>query len=120
MGATQMNIRIEDEVKALGDQVLSEIGYTPTQAVRTLWEFAAANRGNPEALRRQLDEMAAMDLESEVRWERRRRAFSQADEPAQEFLATLGWDELPAYREVPYDELRAQALVGRMEEKGLW
>ena len=38
---TQMNVRIDAALKAAGDDALSSIGLTPTQAVRTLWELAA-------------------------------------------------------------------------------
>lgn len=41
MGNVQMNVRIDENVKALGDAVLAEAGYTPTDAVRLLWTFAA-------------------------------------------------------------------------------
>ena len=38
---TQMNVRMGSQLKLTGDEALSSIGFTPTQAVRTLWQYAA-------------------------------------------------------------------------------
>ena len=38
---TQMNVRISAHLKQAGDDALSSIGLTPTQAVRALWKLAA-------------------------------------------------------------------------------
>ena len=37
----QLNARLDRELKESGDAALSLIGFTPTQAVRALWEKAA-------------------------------------------------------------------------------
>lgn len=39
--SSQMNIRIDAALKERGDDALSSIGFTPTQAVRALWERAS-------------------------------------------------------------------------------
>ena len=38
---TQMNVRMGAHIKQAGDDALSSIGFTPTQAVRALWKYAA-------------------------------------------------------------------------------
>jgi len=38
---TQMNTRINPVLKAQGDSALAEIGLSPSQAIRALWEKAA-------------------------------------------------------------------------------
>ena len=38
---TQMNVRIDDELKTRGDAALARIGYGPSAAVRQLWTRAA-------------------------------------------------------------------------------
>lgn len=38
---TQMNVRISARLKQTGDDALLSIGFTPTKAVRTLWNYAA-------------------------------------------------------------------------------
>ena len=40
MSAVQMNIRLDSALKASGNAVIAELGYTPSQVVRALWEFA--------------------------------------------------------------------------------
>ena len=39
----QMNVRIPAELKREGDRRLSEMGLTPSQAVRRLYEFVVRN-----------------------------------------------------------------------------
>ena len=33
MGKTQMNVRLDEDVKTAGDKLFAELGYTPTQVV---------------------------------------------------------------------------------------
>lgn len=42
MAAVQMNVRLDSGLKRAGDHGLELMGYTPTQAVRRLWELAAS------------------------------------------------------------------------------
>lgn len=39
----QMNVRMDRQLKEAGDAVLAHIGMTPSQAVRTLWEYLVVN-----------------------------------------------------------------------------
>ena len=43
----QMNVRIDRQLKEEGDAVLTHIGMTPSQAVRTLWEYLVVNGRMP-------------------------------------------------------------------------
>ena len=43
----QMNVRIDRQLKEAGDAVLTHIGMTPSQAVRTLWEYLVVNGRMP-------------------------------------------------------------------------
>lgn len=47
---TQFNTRMPVELKREGDAALKSAGFTPSQAVRSLWEYAARNAGNPRAI----------------------------------------------------------------------
>ena len=76
---TQMNVRIGAQVKQTGDEALSSIGFTPTQAVRALWTYAA-QRGKA------LEEVKQFLLAAE-------RGSMQA-EPAPSVLKT-GWQIIP-------------------------
>lgn len=43
----QMNTRIDEELKELGDTALHRLGYTPSAAVRGLWRFVVDHEDNP-------------------------------------------------------------------------
>ena len=47
----QINARINRTLKERGDAALEHAGYTPSQAIRNLWDFAARNAHNPRAIR---------------------------------------------------------------------
>ncbi len=49
---TQMNVRIGASLKQNGDEALSSIGFTPTQAVRVLWQYAAQRGESLEEVKR--------------------------------------------------------------------
>ena len=40
MAAVQMNVRIDEGLKERGDEVFARAGFTPSQAVRAVWECA--------------------------------------------------------------------------------
>ena len=42
-----MNVRMDRQLKEAGDAVLAHIGMTPSQAVRTLWEYLVVNGRMP-------------------------------------------------------------------------
>ena len=54
MEATQMNVRLDRELKRAGDAVLAGHGYTPSCAVRALWEYLSVHAELPDALERVL------------------------------------------------------------------
>lgn len=47
----QMNTRIDENLKEVGDAVLRRLGYTPSAAVRGLWRFAVERQDDPAAVR---------------------------------------------------------------------
>ena len=46
----QVNVRMDSELKHAGDAALAEAGWSPTQAVRALWTYAAQHKGEPDAV----------------------------------------------------------------------
>lgn len=50
----QMNTRIGKDLKRRGDAALAKAGFTPSRAVRALWEFASKHEDDPEAIERYL------------------------------------------------------------------
>jgi len=47
---TQMNFRIDSELKKAGDLVLGQSGVTPSNLVRTTWEYLQRNMHVPDAV----------------------------------------------------------------------
>lgn len=45
--AVQMNTRLERSIKTGGDAVLSQCGYSPSQAVRALWTYLCDHQDVP-------------------------------------------------------------------------
>ena len=58
MAAAQVNARIDSALKESGDRALSSIGYTPTKAVRVLWEFCSKTAHDKKALKAAFEMLA--------------------------------------------------------------
>lgn len=63
---TQMNTRIDAELKEAGDAVLSRLGYTPSAAVRGLWRFVVDHQDDAAAVREVIEPGAASALSDEA------------------------------------------------------
>lgn len=48
---TQLNVRLNRDVKAVGDRALTSAGITPSQAVRSLWERLGQMAQSPREVR---------------------------------------------------------------------
>lgn len=55
MTTSQVNARIDSTLKEKGDRALSSIGYTPTQAIRSLWEFCSRAGHDKRALKSEFE-----------------------------------------------------------------
>lgn len=120
MDATvQLNARMSKALKESGDEALALIGFTPTQAIRALWE-KASRRGKDLEEVETLLRGAGKDLAN---------ASSDSDDALVESwtivertLASFSIDYSSYERpqNMPSDEeLLEQALYERMAEKGL-
>ncbi len=118
---TQMNTRIEQDLKQRGDAVLAEAGFSPSEAVRALWKFAVAHEREPKAITRIF---AIEDPEAEARREAALKKIEVLDRAKGDMSKTL--ERLgvtpEAVREASKTsdkELLEQALMERYEERGL-
>ena len=119
MQAAQLNVRLDSSLKHAVDGVLEELGLSPSQVVRTLWEYLVVNRELPCGLRsilRQgtLDEAAVASEQSED------VEHLGADLVASYYVA-LGLnpredDEACSY---DYEELREISAQEKMREWGM-
>lgn len=116
----QMNTRISRALKESGDAALARAGYSPSQAVRKLWSFAASNTHNPRAIQNLLeaeDEEAQSEAEEE-RTRRRKISFEGAN-IVRKGYEKLGIKPSEFTMNASYDELREYALLERLRERGL-
>ena len=107
---TQMNTRIDAELKAAGDAALAHLGYTPSAAVRGLWRFVVNHQDDAAAVREVIEPGAASALSDEA--SRKAAAISNLRSLYEQTACELGipskaeaelpsWDDL---REGWYDE----------------
>ena len=116
MPSVQMNVRIDESLKANGDRAFADLGLTPSHAVRALWEYASRNAGDKEALRTLMNSLAGPEDDS--RAERVIQARRGAN-LVNNLLAKHGLHLKDPYQEIPYEQLREEALIERFEEKEL-
>lgn len=111
---TQMNTRIDAELKRSGDAVLRTLGLTPSAAVRGLWAYLVREQEDPAALRRVVDPDAFGEDPSRGR----AHALSSLRERYAATAAALALDpSTPA--EVPsWDELRDAWYEERLGDEG--
>ena len=83
MAMVQMNVRIDEQLKAGGDAVLAHEGVTASEAVRALWRYLAAWEALPGPLAR-LVGRETLDAASES------KAASASPNPVDEFYAAMG------------------------------
>ena len=118
----QMNTRIGRSLKERGDAAIERAGMTPSQAVRKLWEFAACNAHNPRAIQNLLeveskDEAARNEAEEERA--RRREVVHRGANIYLEVCKQVGIDPSKFTADETYEELRENALLERLRERGL-
>lgn len=119
MATAQINARINIETKQRGDRALSEIGFTPTRAIRALWCFAGENLGNGEALRTMLEKLESAG-KPDATEDREKRVLLAESGPLifEQALEDLG-ATLQA-EDAPYDDLLEQAYIDKMTERGTY
>lgn len=115
--AVQMNTRISRSLKESGDAAFKRAGYSPSQAVRKLWEFAALHQHNPEAIRKALEFSESTDDQpSETVPANRADALRENLSVCARAYDALGIKPSAFTSEASYDELREYALMERLGE----
>lgn len=62
---TQMNTRIDVTLKEAGDAVLARLGYSPSAAVRGLWQFVVDHQDDAASVREVIEPGTATALSDE-------------------------------------------------------
>lgn len=113
MPTSQMNVRIDDDIRIKGNGAFDSVGWSPSQAARELWGFAARNRRNPRKLR---------ELQQFLQEEATQQRISLAETGPrilEELRTELGINQNAFDEQPSYDELREMALLDRLEERNL-
>ena len=112
---TQMNVRIDAALKDAGDEALSSIGFSPTQAVRALWSYAAKRGEQLDEVRRFLTRAEADGAAGGGAMQ----ALQAGWRIIPDGLASLGISE-SALSQVANDDvaLREAAMLDRASRKG--
>lgn len=106
----QMNTRIDVTLKEAGDAVLARLGYSPSAAVRGLWQFIVDHQDDAASVRKVIEPDAASALSDEAARKasaitRLRSLYAQTARelgiPGNDGADIPSWDDL---REDWYDE----------------
>lgn len=120
MSATQMNLRIDAQTKERGDAALAQAGYSPTQAVRAIWTFAAAHVHDPQAVKNLLLQAEPeSDYERETRKAAKRAVLKRCGTLCEQLASTVGPSVRQGLENVSDKEVRDGARWARWEERGL-
>lgn len=117
---SQINARIDAQLKTTGDAGLAAAGYTPTQAVRALWALATRFKNEPVKIRVALDpdgDVTPDDLaERKRRLEAVQRGAGLVDSLCKQYGLPGSSSDLAS---LSYRELRDVLMEGHFAEKGL-
>ena len=112
--SVQMNVRIGDRLKRAGDDVLLQLGMTPSAAVRGLWEFLVARQDDPEAVRAVIDPTTSQSVQDHKQM--RQRTMQAVRSRYGQLAISLGIEGAASAVELTWDELRDMVYDARLEE----
>ncbi len=110
---TQMNTRIDAELKAAGDAALSRLGYTPSAAVRGLWRFVVDHQDDAAAVHEVIEPDAASAHSDEA--VRKAAAISGLRSLYEQTACELGIPDRAEADLPPWDDLREGWYDERLE-----
>ena len=116
MQSGQLNVRMSESLRIEGNLALEAAGWTPSQAVRALWQFAAAHRNRPSEISDLLDKLK--DVQSPEKAARLALAAEGA-QIVEKGMREMGVDIIhPAPQSLlPYKELRDIVYDELVQEK---
>lgn len=121
MASTQMNVRIDETIKAAGDEVFARLGYNPTNIIRVIWEYAALNADNPDQIETMLRNVErALNPDADAERTRKMQLAEAGPKEFSRFLAKMGIDNMPKFtsESISPEDIREQAALDRAREKG--
>lgn len=118
----QMNIRIDPTLKDEGDSVFESIGWSPSQAVRALYETAVRHRYDVAALRSFLMGSEGEEASEPIAENSKLRIAEEGRRAADKAIKELGISKKAmqkVWTTTSDKELLEQARYERMVERGL-
>lgn len=115
----QVNARMDSDLKRAGDAALAKAGWTPTQAVRALWSFAAKHADDPEKIASAFtsDGVAeSVDVERAERIKQRRKLAARGPKLMEEAYRSVGMPWPPDSSPLSHEELKEAAFIDRFGE----
>lgn len=116
MAMTQMNVRIDEQLRIEGNAALESIGISPAQMVRAVWSYAARNKNNPLKLEHDLKFLEDKTPSEEV--QRKLDLLAEGQKIVADFYKEMGITP-GEIGPLPYDELKELAYRERWESRGL-
>lgn len=112
---TQLNVRMDSELKRKGDAALQKAGVSPSQATRALWQRAADLESTPEKIIELLFPERAREEEAAREAERQRKIELARRGPLimQEHFEKAGLPWPPTVEDISDDELREEIYAER-------
>lgn len=111
-----MNTRIDASLKKTGDAVLARLGYSPSAAVRGLWQYIVDNQDDANTIVRVIGPSAAAGISEAA--SHKVEATRSIRELFARTAAELGMEDAPPGGAVPsWDELRDDWYARRLEER---
>lgn len=113
---TQMNTRIDSDLKEAGDAVLARLGYTPSAAIRGFWQYAVDHQDDAASIRSIVDPDAASALSDEAA--RKLSATAELRFLYAHTAELLGIADAPTGELSSWDELRDAWYDERLDRVG--
>lgn len=117
MAMSQMNVRIDEDLREEGNLALESIGLLPSHIVRDLWSYAAKHRNNPLKLKKDLQFLQnaqQTSVDQPKRLSKIEKGWNIASEGLADFGVSLG-----SIEPLADDEFKERAYREHWEEKGL-
>lgn len=114
---TQMNTRIDDALKRQGDAVFAKIGLSPSEVVRSVWEYAARHAEAPAAVMAALSANAREALPAEASF---RAALAESSSNlVSKYRESIGAPTPDKLDTIDYRIAREEAWNEKLQERAL-
>ena len=122
MATAQINARIDAQLKTAGNQALSQAGYSPTQAIRLLWSYAAEHWHDIAAIEKLFDLLKG-EADSSLNGQASLRVRRAQEGPLifEDACAEMGISEhaINVISKLADEDLLEQAHLNKLEEREL-